>query len=162
MAERSLPKPGVTLDLSGVSCPGPIIGAKKIVMELAEGEVLLLISDCPATNEELHTWAERTGNTVVKTERQARGATGYYVQRGRRKEPTPQVSLDMRGSVCPGPIVEARKVLEGMGSGEVMRLASNCPGARADVEDWARVTGNRLEEVIEVGPHDWEFYIRKA
>jgi len=162
MAESTIPNPGVTLDLSGVSCPGPIVGAKKIVMELGEGEVLLLISDCPATSEELHTWADRTGNTVLKTERQPNGSTGYYVQRGRRAEPAPQVSLDMRGSVCPGPIVEAKKVLEGMATGEVLRLASNCPGARADVEDWARVTGNRLEGVIEVGAHDWEFYIRKG
>jgi len=161
MAEPSAPKPGVTLDLSGVSCPGPIVGAKKMVSELAEGEVLLLISDCPATSDELHTWAERTGNTVLRTERLASGSTGYYVRRGRPKEPQPNVTLDMRGSVCPGPIVEAKRVLDGMASGEVLRLASNCPGSRADVEDWARVTGSLLEAVIEVGPHDWEFYVRK-
>ena len=162
MAETSAVSPGVTLDLSGVSCPGPIIGAKKIVMELAEGEVMLLISDCPATRDELRTWADRTGNQVVKTERLASGATGYYVRRGRRQELSPQVSLDMRGSVCPGPILEAKKVLEGMASGEILRLVSNCPGARADVEGWARVTGCKLEDVVELGAHDWEFYIRKA
>jgi TusA-related sulfurtransferase len=162
MAQSNALQPGVTLDLSGVSCPGPIIGAKKIVMELAEGEVLLLISDCPATSDELHTWAERTGNQVVKTERRASGATGYYVRRGRRQELVPQVSLDMRGSVCPGPIVEAKKVLDGMASGEILRLVSNCPGARSDVEGWARVTGCKLEDVVEFGAHDWEFFIRKA
>jgi TusA-related sulfurtransferase len=31
MSDALFPRPGVTLDLSGVSCPGPIIGAKKIV-----------------------------------------------------------------------------------------------------------------------------------
>ena len=137
MNDSFTPRPGVTLDLSGVSCPGPIIGAKKIVMELAEGEVMLLISDCPATSDELHTWAERTGNQVVKTER-----------------------LDS-GSTCPGPILEAKKVLEGMAPGELLKLVSNCPGSRADVEDWARVTGHRLEDVIETGQHEWEFYIRR-
>ena len=156
-----IPKPGVTLDLSGVSCPGPIIGAKKILMELAEGEVMLLISDCPATSDELHTWAERTDNQIIRTERLDGGATGYYLRRGRRMEPAPNVLLDMRGSNCPGPILEARKVLEGMAPGELLKLLSNCPGVRADVEDWARVTGHRLEDVVETGAHEWEFYLRR-
>lgn len=161
MSNSFAARPGVTLDLSGVSCPGPIIGAKKIVMELAEGEVMLLISDCPATSDELHTWAERTGNQVVRTERLDSGATAYYLRRGRGTEPAPNVVLDMRGSVCPGPILEAKKVLGGMAPGELLKLASNCPGSRADVEDWARVTGYRLEDVVESAPHDWEFFIRK-
>ncbi|MEK9777171.1 MAG: sulfurtransferase TusA family protein, partial [Quisquiliibacterium sp.] len=119
MVDAAQMNPDVTLDLSGVSCPGPIIGAKKLVSELAEGEILLLISDCPATNEELHTWAERTGNSVVKTQRMAGGHTGYYLRRGRRVQAQPHVSLDMRGSVCPGPILEARKVFAAMASGEL-------------------------------------------
>ncbi|RPH67783.1 MAG: sulfurtransferase TusA family protein [Burkholderiales bacterium] len=162
MSDPFSPKAGVTLDLSGVSCPGPIIGAKKIVMELAQGEVMLLISDCPATSDELHTWAERTGNQVVRTERLDSGATGYYVRRGRRSELAANVSLDMRGSVCPGPILEAKKVLNGMSPGELLKLVSNCPGSRADVEDWARVMGHRLEDVVESGTHEWEFYIRRS
>jgi TusA-related sulfurtransferase len=122
---------------------------------------MLLISDCPATSDELHTWAERTANQVVRTERLDSGATAYYVRRGRRSEPVANVSLDMRGSTCPGPILEAKKVLDGMAPGELLRLVSNCPGARADVEDWARVTGHRLEDVVESGQHEWEFYIRR-
>jgi len=161
MSDPFTPKPGVTLDLSGVSCPGPIIGAKKILMELAEGEVMLLVSDCPATSDELHTWAERTGNQVIRTERLESGATGYFLRRGRRTEPAPHVFLDMRGSSCPGPILEAKKVLEGMAPGEVLKLVSNCPGARADVEDWARITGHRLEDVVEIDAHEWAFYIRR-
>ncbi len=162
MSDPLSPKPAVTLDLTGVSCPGPIIGAKKIVMELAHGEVLLLVSDCPATADELRTWADRTGNQVVRSERLESGSTGYYVRRGRRAEPVANVVLDMRGSTCPGPILEAKKVLDGMASGELLELVSNCPGARADVEDWARITGNRLEEVVETGPHECQFYLRKA
>jgi TusA-related sulfurtransferase len=162
MADAPIMNPDVTLDLTGVSCPGPIIGAKKIVSELAEGEVLLLISDCPATSEELHTWAERTGNSVVKSQRMTGGHTGYYLKRGRRHQIEPNVSLDMRGSVCPGPILEAKKVLDAMASGELLCLASNCPGSRQDVEGWARATGCTLEDVVEVGQHDWEFFIRKA
>lgn len=155
-------KVGVTLDMTGTSCPGPIIGAKKMVTELAEGEVLLLISDCPATPDDLYTWATSTGNEVVGTERMASGATGFYVRRGRGVKPDANVLLDMRGSVCPGPILEARRVLDGMAGGEVMRLITDCPGARDDVESWSRATGVSLESAQALGAHEFEFLIRKA
>ena len=67
----------------------------------------------------------------------------------------------MRGSVCPGPILEAKKLINGMRSGEVLRLISNCPGSRDDVEDWARNTGLGLDEIIQIGAHEFEFFIRK-
>jgi TusA-related sulfurtransferase len=151
----------VTLDLTGVTCPGPILGAKKIIDELAQGQVLLLISDCPATHDDLYSWAARTGHRVVHSERRANGATSYYVQRGRGAEPTPNVVLDLRGFVCPGPVVEARKVLQRMAPGDTLKLLSDCPGALADIKDWARVTGVQLVDTVEVGAHAWEFYVRK-
>lgn len=152
----------VTLDLTGLTCPGPIIGVKKVIMELAQGQVLLLISDCPATHDDLYAWAGRTGNRVLKSERLASGATGYFVQRGRQPQPTPDVVLDLRGFVCPGPIVEARRVMQRMAAGETLKLVSDCPGALADMRDWARVTGAKLDEIVEIGAHEWEFYVRKV
>jgi tRNA 2-thiouridine synthesizing protein A len=151
----------VTLDLTGLTCPGPILGAKKIIDELRQGQVLLLISDCPATHDDLHAWAARTGNQVVHSERRADGATGYFVQRGRHAQPAPHVVLDLRGFVCPGPIVEARRVLQRMSAGETLKLLSDCPGALDDIKDWARVTDALLVDVVETGAHEWEFYVRK-
>ena len=69
MSKHPMPRPGVTLNLCGVSCPGPILGAKKVLMELAQGEVMLLVSDCPATSDDLFSWAERTGNEVLQAAR---------------------------------------------------------------------------------------------
>mgnify|MGYP000887720822 CR=1 FL=1 len=43
----------VVLDMKGLSCPKPLIGAKRMVDELAAGQVLLLISDCPGTQDDL-------------------------------------------------------------------------------------------------------------
>ncbi len=152
--------PNVTLDLTGVACPGPILGVTKLIAELRAGEVLLLISDCPGTNDDLYAWAARTGNRVLESERFASGVTGYYVQRG-RPEREASVVLDLRGFVCPGPIVEARRVLQGMASGATLKLLSDCPGALADMKDWARITGTELTHVAEVGPQEWEFYVRR-
>lgn len=156
-------KPDITLDLTGTSCPGPILGTKKMITELSPGQVLLLLSDCPGTRDDLMAWAEHTGNAVIRTDRVSDTVTGYYVQRGRDlgREPSAQVVLDMRGSVCPGPIIEARKMLNGMPVGATMKLISNCSGSRADVTDWARVTGIELLSVRDLGPHEWAFFLRR-
>lgn len=153
--------PDVTLNMVGLSCPGPIIGAKKMIDELADGQVLLLISDCPGTKDDLYAWATNTGNRVLKAERFADGSSGYYIQHGTGTRRHAHVSLDMRGSVCPGPILEAKKLINGMKGGEVLCLISNCPGSRDDVEDWARNTGLGLLDVIQIGAHEYEFYIKK-
>ncbi len=154
-------QPGVTLDVTGLSCPGPIIGVKKLIMEMEPGEVLLLISDCPATREDLFTWAQHTSNRVLRTEKRPNDATAYYVQRGASRRLVPDAELDLRGVVCPGPIVEARALLKAMAPGGLLKLISNCPGDRDDIEGWARQTDVKLEDVVEIGTHEWEFYLRK-
>lgn len=161
MADEMQVEANVRLDLKGHSCPGPIIGAKRMIDSLQAGEVLLLISDCPGTKDDLYVWANNTGNRVLKTERFADGSSGYYIQRGDQRSREANVSLDMRGAVCPGPILEAKKLVDGMKSGEILRLVSNCPGTRDDVEGWARATGLGIVEVVQVGASEFEFFIRK-
>lgn len=151
----------VRLDMKGLSCPGPIIGAKRMIDSLVEGQVLLLISDCPGTKDDLYSWADNTGNRVLKTERFADGAVGYYVQRGGRATNTANVTLDMRGAVCPGPILEAKKLIDGMKSGEVLRLISNCAGTRDDMDAWTRTKGLQLLDVVQTGATEFEFFVRK-
>ncbi|MEZ5653899.1 MAG: sulfurtransferase TusA family protein [Burkholderiaceae bacterium] len=161
MADTKTIQPHVTLDVTGTTCPGPVLGVRKVISELAEGEVLLLLSDCPGTRDDLEAWSAHTGNALLRSERVREGVTGYYVQRGRRAERAADVVLDMRGSVCPGPIIEARKMLASMPVGSVLKMASNCPGAKADVADWARLTGVELLDTVELGDHEWEFYLRR-
>jgi TusA-related sulfurtransferase len=152
----------IRLDLKGLSCPGPIIGAKRLIDTLAEGQVLLMISDCPGTKDDLYVWAENTGNRVLKAERFADGSTGYYIQRGGRAAQAANITLDMRGAVCPGPILEAKKLIDGMAKGEVLKLISNCAGTRDDVESWTRSKGLQLLDTVQTGAIEYEFYIRKA
>ena len=72
----------VVLDMKGLSCPKPLIGAKRMVDELAAGQILLLVSDCPGTQDDLFAWAKLTGNQIVKHERMPDGGVGYYIQKG--------------------------------------------------------------------------------
>ena len=152
----------VTLDMKGLSCPGPLLGAKRMVDELEAGQILLLVSDCPGTKDDLYSWAKQTGNEVLQAQKMPDGGTGYYIQKGHGAARKANIVLDIRGVVCPGPIVEAKKLLNGMNAGEVLKLVSNCPGIKSDIVGWAAATKMELVETIEFAPGEFEFYIRKT
>ena len=162
MSDETAMRPTVTLDMRGTSCPAPLLGAKKIVDDLRPGEVLLLLSDCPGTQDDLFSWSKYTGNRIARTERRPDGSHAYSIQRGRGSHLTPSVVLDLRGVVCPGPVVEAKKLLGSMRAGETLKLVSNCPGIADDVAGWVKATGYRLLETDEIGPGEFEFYIGKS
>jgi tRNA 2-thiouridine synthesizing protein A len=155
-------RPNVSLDMTGATCPGPLLGAKKIVDGLEAGQVLLLISDCPGTRDDLFSWARYTDYQILKTEKMPNGALGFYIQKGKSTRRRANAVLDIRGVACPGPVVEAKKLLNGMQVGEVLRLISNCPGITTDITGWARATGMKLLESFETAPGEYEFYIRKT
>ena len=46
-------KPTMTLDMRGTSCPAPLLGAKRLIDAMKPGEGLLLLSDCPGTQDDL-------------------------------------------------------------------------------------------------------------
>jgi len=160
--KTSLPKPHVTLDLTGLACPGPLLGAKRVLDELLAGEVMLLVSDCPATHDDLLSWPKYTDVEILKSTKRPRGGTGYYIRKGKTRLVSPNAVLDMRGSTCPGPIVEAKKLLGGMHKGEVLRLLSDCSGIRSDLGSWAKATGHELLDAREISPGEYQFHIRKG
>ncbi len=155
-------KPDVTLDLKGLTCPAPLLGAKRLFDELSDGQVLLLISDCPGTQDDLFSWARQTGNQILSTVKNPDGSQSFFMKKGQSRQPRANAVLDMRGASCPGPIVEAKKVLSGMQRGEVLKLISNCPGVKGDISGWAQATGMTVLETIEMGAGDYEFYIARG
>jgi len=161
MARATYPKPHVTLDMKGAACPGPMLGAKRVLDELLAGEVMLLVSDCPATKDDLFSWPNYADVEILKTRKMAQGGTGYYIRKGKAQRVSPHAVLDIRGATCPGPIVEAKKLLNGMRKGEVLQLVSDCPGIRADVRSWVKATGLELADARENAPGEYQFYIRK-
>jgi TusA-related sulfurtransferase len=152
----------VILDMRGLTCPAPLLGAKKMVDDLKEGQTLMLMSDCPGAQDDLFAWVKQTGNQVLKTEQIKDGGTGYYIKKGKGTQHNVSVLLDIRGVSCPGPIVEAKKLLNSMKSGEVLKLISNCPGVQSDIDDWVAATGFILLDTLKVASEDYEFYIRKS
>jgi TusA-related sulfurtransferase len=153
---------GVKLDMRGLSCPAPLLGAKRILDDMKNEQVMLLISDCPGTKDDLYSWAAQTNNNVLKTEAMPDGGTGYYIMKGKGAERKAHVILDIRGVLCPGPIVEAKKLLSGMNAGEILKLVSNCPGIRSDIIGWAEATGVKILDTVETSAGEYEFYLQKG
>jgi TusA-related sulfurtransferase len=52
------------------------------------------------------------------------------------------LTLDMRGTLCPLPIIELAKRISDVAVGEVVAVVSDDPAARADVPAWCRMRGH--------------------
>ncbi|MDM8564517.1 sulfurtransferase TusA family protein [Candidatus Halobeggiatoa sp. HSG11] len=59
--------------------------------------------------------------------------------------------LDASGLNCPLPILRAKKTLNGMESGQILRVVATDPGSVKDFEAFAKQTGNELIESGEEG-----------
>ena len=151
----------VTLDLTGLSCPAPLLGAKRVLDDLKAGQVLMLISDCPGTFDDLSAWVKHTDHSLVSTEKAGGKKVAYWLRKGKAAAIAATAVLDIRGVSCPGPIVEAKRLLDGMKTGEVLHLISSCPGTPADVRAWTKTTQLELVEMREPAPSQYEFFIRK-
>ncbi len=52
--------------------------------------------------------------------------------------------IDTRGLNCPLPILKAKKALNDMASGQLLKVVSTDPGSLRDFQAFARQTGNEL------------------
>jgi len=88
---------------------------------------------------------------MVQTAGQQVGAQPWQVDR----------TVDTRGQLCPGPLIEAQRALRSLAAGQVLELLATDPGARRDIPAFARNTGHELLEVREEGSVT-RFYLRKV
>ncbi|HMX17152.1 MAG TPA: sulfurtransferase TusA family protein, partial [Rhodocyclaceae bacterium] len=68
--------------------------------------------------------------------------------------------LDARGLNCPLPILRAKKTLNEMTSGQVLRIMATDPGSVKDFAAFAKQTGNELLSSAE-NNKEFEFYIKR-
>lgn len=62
--------------------------------------------------------------------------------------------LDARGLNCPLPILRAKKALNDLDGGQVLRIIATDPGSVKDFQAFAKQTGN---ELLESGEENGEF-----
>ena len=69
--------------------------------------------------------------------------------------------LDARGLICPLPILRAKKALNGMAAGEVLKIIATDPGSVKDFQAFATQTGNPLLDSSEVNS-EFHFFLKKG
>jgi tRNA 2-thiouridine synthesizing protein A len=58
-------KPADIADARGCACPGPLLEAKKGIGKVKIGEVLEVLSNDPATKNDLPIWAKKVGHEYL-------------------------------------------------------------------------------------------------
>lgn len=64
---------------------------------------------------------------------------------------TEDQELDARGLLCPLPVLKARKRLQGMAIGEVLRVLATDPAAVIDIPHFCAESGHELLEQQDAG-----------
>ncbi|MHB8279544.1 MAG: sulfurtransferase TusA family protein [Candidatus Humimicrobiaceae bacterium] len=62
-------KPDEILDCTGLYCPAPIFETRKKIDGLKKNQILLMIADDPASEEDMKAWAKSTGNELISMEK---------------------------------------------------------------------------------------------
>ena len=69
--------------------------------------------------------------------------------------------LDARGLLCPLPVLKARKRLQALAAGQVLRMQADDPAAIIDVPHFCNEAGHELVEISEE-PGAQVYLIRKG
>ena len=55
-----------SIDLRGLYCPEPIFRTAAEIGRMRKGDVLEVLADDPAAEEDIKRWAKRTGNEILE------------------------------------------------------------------------------------------------
>ncbi len=62
--------PDAELDCVGLYCPMPIAMTKEEIEKIEVGQVLKVVADDPAAEEDIQRWAKRTGHAILECEKE--------------------------------------------------------------------------------------------
>jgi tRNA 2-thiouridine synthesizing protein A len=68
--------------------------------------------------------------------------------------------LDVKGEFCPMPILNTKKAVKDMQSGQVLEVLGTDPGTKRDMPAWCTRTGNQLIKVVDDPDGVIHFYIK--
>lgn len=73
---------------------------------------------------------------------------------------TPTKVLDLKGLLCPMPVVKMAKAIKEIEIGQIIEATATDPGVMADMPAWCRTTGNELIS-IEKLDKQFRFIVRR-
>lgn len=77
--ETKVVNPDRQIDCTGLFCPMPIVKTREAMTRMAVGQVLVMLSDDPASDPDMRSWARTTGHDLLEVSRN--GAVYRFVIR---------------------------------------------------------------------------------
>jgi tRNA 2-thiouridine synthesizing protein A len=69
LSEAKVVNPDKQIDCTGLFCPMPIVKTREAMTRMATGEVLEMLSDDPASDPDMRSWARNTGHELIEVTR---------------------------------------------------------------------------------------------
>ena len=66
-----LANPDRQIDCTGLFCPMPIVKTREAMAQMTPGQVLEMLSDDPASDPDMRSWAQTTGHELLDVTRHA-------------------------------------------------------------------------------------------
>jgi len=80
--ETKVVNPDRQIDCTGLFCPMPIVKTREAMTQMTVGQVLEMLSDDPASDPDMRSWARNTGHELLDVTRS--GAVYRFVVRKTR------------------------------------------------------------------------------
>jgi tRNA 2-thiouridine synthesizing protein A len=80
--ETKVVNPDRQIDCTGLFCPMPIVKTREAMTQMTVGQVLEMLSDDPASDPDMRSWARNTGHELLDVTRN--GAVYRFVIRRTR------------------------------------------------------------------------------
>jgi TusA-related sulfurtransferase len=74
-------EPTEILDCVGLFCPQPLFQTREAIDALQPGELLEVLADDPAAEEDIKRFAKRTGHTLVSFQRLEDGVQKFWIRK---------------------------------------------------------------------------------
>ncbi|EKT56003.1 sulfurtransferase TusA family protein [Providencia sneebia] len=72
------------------------------------------------------------------------------------------VKLDTCGHLCPFPLIEAKKAIATMDSGDLLIIEYDCAQATENIPRWAAEEGHEVIEFEQIADAQWRMQIKKG
>ena len=70
-----------TLDCIGLFCPQPLFQAREMIDSIGPGEIMEMLADDPAAEEDIKRFCKRTGHELLKFERLEDGVQRFLIRK---------------------------------------------------------------------------------
>jgi len=74
-------QPDLILDARDLFCPSPVLKAAEEMDKLASGQLLRILANDQAAEEDIQRWAKRAGHTMIELRNEGRELT-FLVRKG--------------------------------------------------------------------------------